>query len=127
MGIEEWEEILGDAEQLTAEQAEVRQKREEAERVAAETFEERTEEAAAKGLEALRLQFEEVTKRNGLHGNTELSTELADMLTRPGGVTVAHVANTYQIDDDDAEVLMKWAQKACQIRDTIGYQSMDAI
>lgn len=98
---------------------ELRQKQLEEDRLAEETFEERAEDAAAKGLTELRLSFEEVTKRNGLHGNTELASELADMLTRPGGVSVSHVANTYQIDDDDAEVLMSWAQKACIMRDKI--------
>ena len=67
------------------------------------SFEDRVEEAAHRGIEALRERFEEVTKRNGLHGNTELATELTDMIMRPGGVSVSHVANTYQIDDDDAE------------------------
>ena len=123
--------ILSDAgltvAQLEAERGVVRQKRRDAESEAEATFEDRAEDAAAKGIEALRTEFEEVTKRNGLHGNTELSAELADMITRPGGVTAAHVANTYQIDDDDAEVLMRWARTACDIRDRIGYQSMDAI
>ena len=49
------------------------------------------------------------------------------MITRPGGVTASHVAATYQIDDDDAEVLMQWTQTACKMRDEIGYNSMDAI
>ena len=123
--------LLGEAglgaEKLEAERAALREKRLEAERAAAETYEARVEEAAAKGMAELRERFEQVTKRNGLHGNTELASELADMLTRPGGVSVSHVAATYQIDDDDAEVLMQWAQKACAIRDQIGYQSMDAI
>jgi len=128
---QEGAKVLADAglsaEKIAAERNELRQKRFEAEREAEETFEDRAEDAAAKSIEQLRMQFQEVTQRNGLHGNTELSAELADMITRPGGVSVEHVANTYQIDDDDAEILMKWAQKACQIRDTIGYQSMDAI
>ena len=58
------------------------------------------EAAAHAGIEGLRLRFEEVTKRNGLHGNTELAAELADMITRPGGVTVGHVAAVYQARAD---------------------------
>ena len=37
---------------------------------------------------------------------------------------VGHVANTWQLDDDDAEVLMRWAQAACRMRDELGYQQM---
>ena len=111
--------------QLAETREELRQKRLAAEALAAETFEERAEEAAAKGIKALREQFEEVTRRNGLHGNTELAGELADMISRPGGVSVSHVANTYQLDDDDAEVLMRWAQAACRMRDELGYAGLD--
>jgi tetratricopeptide (TPR) repeat protein len=112
------------AEQLQAKRDELRARRLEAERVAAETFEDRVEDAAAQGLTELRKQFEEVTRRNGLHGNSELAAELADMITRPGGVSVGHVAATYQIDDDDADVLMRWTQHACRMRDQLGYQGM---
>jgi tetratricopeptide (TPR) repeat protein len=123
--------ILADAglgaEQLAAERQMLREKRLEVDRVAAETFEERVEDAAAKGIEQLRVRFEEIIKRNGLHGNKELSAELADMMTRPGGVSVQLLANVYQIDEEDAEVLVTWAQKACQIRDEIGYDGIDAI
>ena len=118
---------LQTAEQQQAAREELRQKREEVARIAEETFEDRAEWTAHKSIEGLREQFEEVTKRNGLHGNTELASELADMITRPGGVTVEHVAATYQIDDDDAEIVMKWAQVACKMRDEIGYESMSAI
>lgn len=100
------------------------EKRLEAARVAEDTFEERLEEAAGKGLTELREQFQEVTRRNGLHGNTELAEELAGMITRPGGVSVGHLAATYQIDEDDALVLMKWTERACAMRDQLGYQSM---
>ena len=81
----------------------------------------------SQGIEALRHRFEEVTQRNGLHGNTELATELAAMITREGGVTTQHVANVYQIDEDDADVLMQWVKKACAMRDEIGYETLDAI
>lgn len=112
---------------LEEERAAIQAQRAEEARIAEETLDDRMEDAAHKSIEAMRLRFEEVTRRNGLHGNTELATELADMITRPGGVSVSHIANTYQIDDDDADILMQWAMKACEIRDTIGYQSMDAI
>ena len=85
------------------------------------------ENAAHRSIEDLRGRFEEVTKRNGLHGNSELASELADMITRPGGVSVSHVANVYQIDDDDAETLIEWVKKACMMRDELGYNSLDAI
>ena len=75
---------------------------------------------AAKGIEQLRERFEAVTRRNGLHGNTDLSAELADMLTRPGGVTVQFVANVYQIDEDDAAVLIEWIQTAMRMHDELG-------
>jgi len=58
--------------------------RDKAEKVADETFEDRMEDAAHKGIEQLRHRFEEVTLRTGLRNNTELSSELAEMLTRPG-------------------------------------------
>lgn len=118
---------LGSAEQRTSARAELEAKRQAAEKVAEQTFEDRAEWAQHQSIERLRLRFEEVTQRNGLHGNSELSAELADMVMRPGGVTAQHVAATYQIDDDDAEVLMQWTQAACKMRDEIGYNSMDAI
>ena len=113
--------------QLETERDAMHEKRLEEVRVLAATYEERMENTAAKSIEDLRLQFEEVTKRNGLHGNSELAGELAEMITRPGGVSLQLVANTYQLDDDDAAVLLSWAQKACAMRDEIGYQSMNAI
>ncbi len=107
-------------EQLAQTQEELRAKREAAEAAAAETFDERVEEAAAKGIEQLRGRFEEVTQRTGLHGNKELAGELADMLTRPGGVSTQHVANVYQIDDDDAAVLVEWIQTASRMHTELG-------
>ena len=115
------------AEQLAETRAQLRQKRAEADAAAAASFEDRVEEAAHKGIEELRFKFEEVTKRNGLHGNTELATELGEMLTRPGGVSVSHVANVYQLDDDDAQVMVDWIQAACKMRDELGYQTLGAI
>ena len=56
-----------------------------------------------------------MTQRNGLHGNKELASELADMLTRDGGVSVAHVANVYQIDEEDAAVLVEWIETATRM------------
>lgn len=115
-----------EAEKLEKLREELREKKLEEDRIAEETFEERAEQAAAKGVEELRHQFEMVTRRHGLRGD-ELSSELADMITRPEGMTVQLLAATYQIDDDDAAVLLKWARAACQMRDVLGYQSMDAI
>lgn len=111
-------------EALAETRKELQQKRAEAAAAAAESFNDRVEEAAHKGLTELRERFQEVTKRNGLHGNSELSEELAAMITRPGGVSVEHVANVYQIDDDDAEVLIAWVSKACAMRDELGYRTM---
>jgi len=107
-------------EQLAQTREELRAKREAAAAAAAETFDERVEEAAAKGIEQLRGRFEEVTQRTGLHGNKELAGELADMLTRPGGVSTQHVANVYQIDDDDAAVLVEWIQTASRMHTELG-------
>ena len=115
------------AEKLAETRSELQQKRAAAEAEAAATFEDRVEEAAHKGIEQLRERFEEVTKRNGLHGNAALADELAAMLTRPGGVSVSHVANVYQIDDDDAALLVEWIQKAVAMRDELGYQTLDNI
>jgi len=106
-------------EQLQKERARLVEKRERADADAEETFEERAEEAAAKGLLELRERFEEVTARNGLHGNSELATELADMVTRPGGVTVEYVANVFQISDEDADILLQWVRKACVMQDAL--------
>eukprot|EP00962_Isochrysis_galbana_P023968 scaffold7310_cov116-Isochrysis_galbana.AAC.8 len=106
-------------EQLQKERARLVEKRERADADAEETFEERAEEAAAKGLLELRERFEEVTARNGLHGNSELATELADMVARPGGVTVEYVANVFQISDEDADILLQWVRKACVMQDAL--------
>ena len=70
--------------QLAETRAELQELRRKAEKEAEETLEERMEEAAHKGLEELRTRFEEVTARNGLRNNQELSAELAEMITRPG-------------------------------------------
>ncbi len=78
-------------------------------------------------MRQLRERFEEVTRRNGLHGNDELADELAGFVCRPGGVTAEYVAKVYQIDDDDAEVLLEWVRKACAMRDELGYQTLDQI
>ena len=112
---------------LVSTREELQQKRQAAEAEAEATFDDRLEEAAHKGLEQMRERFEEVTKRNGLHGNAELSGELAEMIMRPGGVDASFVANVYQIDDDDAQILIDWISKAVQMRDEVGYETMDAI
>lgn len=110
--------------QLAEALATLREKRDAAEASASASFDDRVEEAAAKGLEALRERYSEVTLRTGLHGNLELAGELADMITRPGGVSAALIAGTYQIDEDDAEVLLAWTQKACAMRDELGYRNV---
>lgn len=115
-----------EAEKLEKLRAELKEKRLEEDRIAEETFEERAEQTAANGVEKLRNRFEEVTRRNGLR-SAELSGELADMIIRPDGVTAQLLAATYQIDDDDADVLLKWAQAACKMRDELGYQGLDSI
>ena len=93
-------------EQLEQALEEIREKRAAIERELAATFEERVEEEAHKGIEQLRERFEEVTRRNGLHGNKELSAEIADLMTREGGdKSVQFVANVYQIDEDDAAIM----------------------
>jgi len=63
-----------------------------------------------------------VTRRNGLRGNTELAGELADMVTRPGGVTAAFVAGVYQIEEEDAEIMLEWVRKACMMQDELHMQ-----
>lgn len=87
----------------------------------ADTFEERVEEQAYKGIEKLRERFEEVTRRNGLHGNKELAGEIAALMTREGGdKSVQFVANVYQIDEDDASILCEWIQTAMRMHDELG-------
>lgn len=107
------------AQKLSEERARLRARREEADRIAEKTFEERAEDAAARGLTELRERFEEVTQRNFLHGNALLADELSEMITRPGGVTSAFVAAVYQIDDEDARVLLDWVRKACVMKDVL--------
>ena len=69
----------------------------------------------------------QVIKRNGLRSDASLSEELAEMLTRPGGVTAAFVAAVYQIDEEDARVIMEWVKKACMMRDELGYEGAGAL
>jgi tetratricopeptide (TPR) repeat protein len=107
------------SEQLQKERARLVEKRARADAEAEETLDERAEEAAAKGLTELRESFEEVTKRNGLHGNPELASELAEMVTRPGGVTAEYVANVFQISDEDADTMLQWVRKACVMKDAL--------
>ena len=100
---------------------ELREKRRALEVELEESFEDRVEEQAHRGIEQLRERFEEVTRRNGLHGNTELSGEIADMLTRQDGDrSVQFVANVYQIEEDDAAVLCEWIQTAMRMHDELG-------
>uniref|UniRef100_A0A7S3B1U4 Uncharacterized protein n=1 Tax=Haptolina ericina TaxID=156174 RepID=A0A7S3B1U4_9EUKA len=106
-------------EQLTEAQREVKQLKEAADAEAEATFDDRLEEAAARGLTELRERFEEVTLRNGLRGNKELAAEIAEMLTRPGGVTAQFVAAVYCIEEEDAEVLLDWIRKASAISDEL--------
>ena len=42
-------------------------------------------------------------------------------------MSVQHVAATYQIDDEDADVLFRWAQAACKMRDKLGDQSLGSV
>ena len=114
-------------EQLIETREELRQKKQDAEAKAADTFEERVEEAQHKGLEGMRLRFEEVTRRNGIRGNEELASELAEMISRPGGVTAQHLAAVYSIDDDDAQVMLEWVQMAFKMRQEVGYKTMSDI
>jgi len=94
-------------------------RREAADKAAAEALEAKAKAAEDNALHELREKFEEVTRRNGLHGNTELAAELADMVTRPGGVTAQFVAGVYQIDEEDAETLLAWVQQACLMKDAL--------
>lgn len=114
-------------EQLQKTCEELLQKRQEAEANAAENFEERVEAAAHKGLEALRGRFDEMIRRNGLHGNTELASELADMISRSEGVTVQYLAAVYSIDEDDAQIMLDWIEKAFRMRQEVGYKKMEDV
>jgi len=65
-----------------------------------------------------------VTKENGLHGNKEFAAEIAEMLTRDGDEnaharTTQHLANVYQLDEDDAAIIMEWLQKAKLMSDEL--------
>jgi len=112
------------AEKLTETKAELQGLRLEAERVAEETFEERMEDVAHKGIEAQREAFEEVTMRTGLHGNRGLADELSEMLTRPGGVTASFVAAVYGIEEEDAETIIEWVRKACIMQGALTGQAV---
>lgn len=117
-------------EQLEQALEEIREKRAAIERELAATFEERIEEKAHKGIEQLRERFEEVTRRNGLHGNKELSAEIADLMTREGGdKSVQFVANVYQIDEDDAAIMCDWIQTAMRMHEELGssHVGLDAL
>lgn len=117
-------------EQLEQTLEEIREKRAAIERELAATFEERIEEKAHKGIEQLRERFEEVTRRNGLHGNKELSAEIADLMTREGGdKSVQFVANVYQIDEDDAAIMCDWIQTAMRMHEELGssHVGLDAL
>jgi len=117
-------------EQLEKTLEEIREKRAAIEVELEESFEDRVEMQAHKGIEQLRERFEEVTRRNGLHGNKELSGEIADMLTREGGdKSVQFVANVYQIEEDDAAILCDWIQTAMRMHDELGssHVGLDAL
>ena len=73
--------------QLSALRETLKERRAAADAEAEETLEDRMEEATAKGVAELRERFEEITQRYGLHGNKDLAAELAEMITRPEGVT----------------------------------------
>ena len=107
--------------------ASLQEKRDAADKEAEETFEDRVEWAAHKGIEELRERFEEITKKYGLHGNKELAAELSEMFMRPEGVTASFVAAVYQLEEDDAQVMLEWTKKACAMRDELGYQTMDQL
>lgn len=113
--------------QLSALRETLKERRAAADAEAEETLEDRMEEATAKGVAELRERFEEITQRYGLHGNKDLAAELAEMITRPEGVTPQFVAAVYQLDDDDAEVLLEWTRKACAMRDMLGYRTLDQV
>ena len=114
-------------EQLATLRASLQEKRDAADKEAEETFEDRVEWAAHKGIEELRERFEEITKKYGLHGNKELAAELSEMFMRPEGVTASFVAAVYQLEEDDAQVMLEWTKKACAMRDELGYQTMDQL
>ena len=109
-----------DRAQLAETRAELQAQRRAAEEAAEESLVERLEDAAHRGLEELRERFEEVTARTGLRRSKDLSAELAEMITRPGGVTAAFVAAVYQIEEEDAQTILEWVKKACAMRDAIG-------
>ena len=39
-----------------------------------------------------------------------------------GGCEASFLAAVYQIDEDDAKIMLDWVQVACQMRDEVGYQ-----
>merc|ERR1712107_78135 len=79
----------------------------------ADAFEDRVEQVHDKGIIELREQFEEVIARNNLKGNNEIAAEMAEMISRDGGkITAEKLAHVYSIDEDDAEIMLKWMEKA---------------
>lgn len=79
----------------------------------AETFEDRVDAAQDRGIIELREQFEEVIARNKLKGNDEIAAEMADLIDRHGGKMSAEMlAAVYSIDEDDADIMLRWMEKA---------------
>lgn len=86
-----------------------------------DTFEDRVEDAAARNLKDLREQFEEIVQKNGLKKNEEIAAEIADMIQRDGGtMTAEKLSAVYQIDEDDADVMLRWLQKSVEIHTILG-------
>lgn len=86
-----------------------------------ETFDDRVEDAAARNLKDLREQFEEIVQKNGLKSNEEMATEIADMIQRDGGkMTAEKLGAVYQIDEDDADIILRWLEKAVEIHKILG-------
>lgn len=86
-----------------------------------EDFDERMEEAGAKNLKELREQFDEVIQKNNLKSNEEIASEIADMIQRDGGkMTAEKLAAVYQLDEDDADIMLRWLQKSVEIHKILG-------
>lgn len=84
-------------------------------------FDDRMEDAGARNLKELREQFEEVVKNNKLKGNDEIAAEMAEMIERDGGrVTAEKLAAVYQLDEDDADVMLRWLEKSIEIHKVLG-------
>jgi len=88
-------------------------------------FDDRIESFENSTINEARERFDEVVKRNGLR-NDELGNELADYIIRED-TSAKGLAAIYQIDEDDAEIMLKWITIACKMKEQLGGADFSSI